>query len=72
MSDPRDAVIISGSRTPFGRLKGQLADFTAVELGAAAIAGALDKAGVPAADVQAVIMGPVSYTHLTLPTILRV
>lgn len=59
MSDPRDAVIISGSRTPFGRLKGQLAGFTAVELGAAAIAGALDKAGVPAVDVQAVIMGHV-------------
>ncbi|WP_417217246.1 acetyl-CoA C-acetyltransferase [Arthrobacter sp.] len=59
MSDPRDAVLISGSRTPFGRLKGQLAGFTAVELGAAAITGALDKAGVPAEDVQAVIMGHV-------------
>ncbi|GAA1356802.1 acetyl-CoA C-acetyltransferase [Arthrobacter rhombi] len=59
MSDPRDAVIISGSRTPFGRLKGQLASFTAVELGAAAITGALDKAGVPAGDVQAVILGHV-------------
>lgn len=59
MSDLRDAVIISGSRTPFGRLKGQLASFTAVELGAAAITGALDKAGVPAGNVQAVILGHV-------------
>jgi acetyl-CoA C-acetyltransferase len=59
MTSPRDAVIISGARTPFGRLQGQLAGFSAVELGAAAIAGALDKARVPAADIQAVIMGHV-------------
>lgn len=59
MTDPRDAVLVSGARTPFGRLKGQLATFSAVELGAAAITGALDRAGVPAGDVQAVIMGHV-------------
>ncbi|HXD27939.1 MAG TPA: acetyl-CoA C-acetyltransferase [Arthrobacter sp.] len=59
MTDPRDPVLVSGARTPFGRLKGQLATFSAVELGAAAITGALDRAGVPAGDVQAVIMGHV-------------
>lgn len=59
MSDPREAVLVSGARTPFARLKGQLASFSAVELGAAAITGALEKAGVPAADVQSVIMGHV-------------
>ena len=43
-----DVVIVGGARTPQGRLNGQLAPFTAVDLGAFAIAGALDKAGVPA------------------------
>ena len=54
-----DVVIVGGARTPLGRLNGQLASFTAVDLGAFAIAGALAKAGVNAQDVQAVIMGHV-------------
>ena len=37
-----DVVILAGARTPQGRLNGQLAGFTAVELGAKAIAAALD------------------------------
>ena len=40
-SDDNDVVILAGSRTPQGRLNGQLAGFTAVELGAHAITGAL-------------------------------
>lgn len=59
MTSPRDAVIIAGARTPFGRLKGQLAPLTAVQLGAAAIRGALERSGIPAKNVQAVIMGHV-------------
>ncbi len=54
-----DVVILSGARTPFGRLNGQLGGFTAVELGAKAIVGALDRAGVTAGQVDAVIMGQV-------------
>ena len=54
-----DVVIVGGARTPQGRLNGQLAAFTAVDLGAFAIAGALEKSGVPAADVDSVIMGHV-------------
>ncbi|MBO0897247.1 acetyl-CoA C-acetyltransferase [Arthrobacter sunyaminii] len=54
-----EVVIVGGARTPQGRLNGQLASFSAVELGAFAIAGALEQARVPAADVQAVIMGHV-------------
>ncbi|MDK1326948.1 acetyl-CoA C-acetyltransferase [Arthrobacter sp. zg-Y1143] len=54
-----EVVIVGGARTPQGRLNGQLAPFTAVELGAFAIAGALEKSGVPAADVDSVIMGHV-------------
>lgn len=59
MSSPRDAVILAGARTPFGRLNGQLATLSAVQLGAAAIRGALDRSGVAVNDVQAVIMGHV-------------
>ncbi|RAX49772.1 acetyl-CoA C-acyltransferase [Arthrobacter sp. AQ5-05] len=59
MSSPRDAVIVAGARTPFGRLNGQLSTLSAVDLGAAAIRGALERSGVAVGDVQAVIMGHV-------------
>ena len=56
---PADVVIVGGARTPQGRLNGQLASFTAVDLGAMAIAGALEKSGVDVDSVNAVIMGHV-------------
>lgn len=59
MNDPDDVVIVSGARTPFAKLKGALASFSAAQLGALAIQGALEKAGVTASDVDAVIMGHV-------------
>ena len=58
MSIP-DVVIIAGARTPFARINGNLAGQSAVELGTAAIRGALAKAGVSPDDVDAVIMGQV-------------
>ncbi len=54
-----DIVIVAAARTPQGRMKGQLAGLTAPELGAAAISGALARAGVPADAVEAVVMGHV-------------
>ncbi|WP_207343512.1 acetyl-CoA C-acetyltransferase [Arthrobacter sp. E3] len=54
-----DVVILAGARTPQGRLNGQLAPFTAVELGSKAIAGAVSRSGIDAADVNFVIMGQV-------------
>ncbi|MGA7205845.1 MAG: acetyl-CoA C-acetyltransferase [Specibacter sp.] len=54
-----DVVILAGARTPQGRLNGQLAAFTAVELGAKAIAAAVERSGVPASEVNHVIMGQV-------------
>ncbi|WP_439592849.1 acetyl-CoA C-acetyltransferase [Microbacterium sp.] len=54
-----DVVIVAAARTPQGRLKGQLAALTAPELGARAIAGALEKAGIPASAVDAVLVGQV-------------
>ncbi|MBY4575131.1 acetyl-CoA acetyltransferase [Gordonia paraffinivorans] len=52
-------VIVAGARTPFGRLLGSLKDFSAVDLGAIAVKGALEKSGVPASAVDYVIMGQV-------------
>ncbi|KQR03096.1 acetyl-CoA acetyltransferase [Arthrobacter sp. Leaf141] len=57
--DNTDVVILAAVRTPQGRINGQLAGFTAVDLGARAIRAALDAGGVDAADVDAVIMGQV-------------
>ncbi|WP_396655029.1 acetyl-CoA C-acetyltransferase [Microbacterium sp.] len=54
-----DIVIVAAARTPQGRLKGQLAALTSVQLGSAAIAGALEKGGIPADAVDAVLVGQV-------------
>jgi len=53
------SVIVAGARTPIGKLMGSLKDFSASDLGAIAIKGALEKANVPAALVEYVIMGQV-------------
>ncbi|WLQ06919.1 acetyl-CoA C-acetyltransferase [Arthrobacter oryzae] len=57
--DNNDVVILAAARTPQGRLNGQLAGFTAVELGAHAIKAALAASGVASDKVDAVIMGQV-------------
>ena len=54
-----DVVIVAAARTPQGRLKGQLAAFTAPQLGSFAIRGALEQASIDPADVDAVIVGQV-------------
>ncbi|HET6271182.1 MAG TPA: acetyl-CoA C-acetyltransferase [Arthrobacter sp.] len=58
-ADNNDVVILAASRTPLGRLNGQLASFTAVELGAHAIRAALAAGGVQPEQVDSVIMGQV-------------
>jgi acetyl-CoA C-acetyltransferase len=52
-------VIVGAARTPVGRLLGSLASKSASDLGGVAIAAALERAGVPASQVQYVIMGQV-------------
>ena len=54
-----DIVIAAASRTPVGSFNGALASLPAHELGAIAIKAALEQAGVPAADVDEVILGQV-------------
>jgi len=58
MSD-NPSVIVAGARTPIGRLLGGLTSLSAAELGAVAIKGALEKAGVSGDQVDYVIMGQV-------------
>ncbi|MGB0436740.1 MAG: acetyl-CoA C-acetyltransferase [Mycobacterium sp.] len=57
------SVIVAGARTPVGKLMGSLKDFSGTDLGAVAIAGALEKAfpkaAEPASLVEYVIMGQV-------------
>ncbi|WP_449408119.1 acetyl-CoA C-acetyltransferase [Microbacterium maritypicum] len=55
----QDVVIVAAARTPQGRLKGQLSSFSAPELGAFAIRGALAQGAVDPGDVDAVIVGQV-------------
>ena len=50
-------VIVGAKRTPIGSFQGQFSDASAIDLGATAIAGAVEHAGVDAAEVSEVIMG---------------
>src|ERR1700733_16063318 len=56
MSD-HAVVIVAAKRTPIGAFQGVFASTSAIELGAAAIRGALEACGIGAAAVQEVIMG---------------
>ncbi|MCC7127922.1 MAG: acetyl-CoA C-acyltransferase, partial [Microbacteriaceae bacterium] len=55
----REVVIISGARTPLGKLKGALANLSAVELGTIAVKAAIERSKVDVSDVAAVILGQV-------------
>ncbi|MEA2517365.1 MAG: acetyl-CoA C-acetyltransferase, partial [Actinomycetota bacterium] len=52
-------VIVSAARTAIGKFGGAIADVPAVELGATAIKGALERAGISGEQVDYVIMGQV-------------
>ncbi|WP_460954849.1 acetyl-CoA C-acyltransferase [Spirosoma litoris] len=54
-----EVVIISAVRTPIGGFGGVLSTLTAIDLGAAAIRGALSRAGIQPDQVQEVYMGNV-------------
>lgn len=60
----KEVVIVAAVRTPIGSFGGSLASLSAVELGAIAIKGALEKAGVDGKEVQQVIMGNVISANL--------
>src|SRR5215213_11649219 len=51
--------IVAGARTPIGKMSGALASLSAADLGGAAIAAALERAGVAPEEVEHVLMGQV-------------
>ncbi|MEY4205070.1 MAG: hypothetical protein RL013_2774 [Bacteroidota bacterium] len=60
----QEVFIISAVRTPIGSFGGSLSGVSATRLGATAIKGALEKAGIPADQVNEVIMGNVVSANL--------
>ena len=54
---PDDILILSAQRTPIGAFLGQFSELAAPRLGAAAIMGAVQAAGVPPDTVDEVLMG---------------
>ncbi|WEK34384.1 MAG: acetyl-CoA C-acyltransferase [Candidatus Pseudobacter hemicellulosilyticus] len=60
----REVVIISAVRTPMGSFGGSLSQFSATKLGAIAIKGALEKAGLRPEQVEDVLMGSVIQANL--------
>ncbi|SNC71752.1 acetyl-CoA C-acetyltransferase [Kytococcus aerolatus] len=59
MSQSDPTVIVSGARTPMGRMQGALGSLSGAELGGVAIKAALERGTVDAAEVDYVIMGQV-------------
>ena len=53
------SVIVSGARTPIGKLSGALAGFSGTDLGGLAIKAALERAGISGDQVDYVFMGQV-------------
>ena len=53
----REAVIVSGARTPVGRFGGAFKDVSAAELGAVALRAALDRAHITGGMVGEVVLG---------------
>jgi acetyl-CoA C-acetyltransferase len=60
----KEVYIISAVRTPMGSFGGTLKSFSATQLGAIAIKGAIEKAGMHAEIVNEVIMGSVMQANL--------
>ncbi|HED04960.1 MAG TPA: acetyl-CoA C-acetyltransferase [Candidatus Fraserbacteria bacterium] len=55
----RDAVIIGGVRSPFGKFMGSLASVSAIQLGAQVARGALQRVDVDPQEIDAVVFGNV-------------
>ena len=60
----KEVYIVSAVRTPMGSFGGSLASVPATKLGAAAIKGAIEKAGIKPSEVQEVFMGNVLSANL--------
>ncbi|MGD2130721.1 MAG: acetyl-CoA C-acyltransferase [Lysobacterales bacterium] len=57
MPDENSVVVVGAKRTPIGSFQGQFGSVSTIDLGAAAITGAITHAGIEGSDVGEVIMG---------------
>src|SRR5205807_6101040 len=57
-----DIAIVSGARTPMGRYCGKLKDFTAMELGAIAAKGVIERAGLEPKEFDHAVFGNAQQT----------
>ena len=62
MAKQTEIAIVAGARTPMGRYCGKLRDFSAMELGAVAARGAMERAGIDPKEVDHVVMGNAQQT----------
>ncbi|MDE3183441.1 MAG: acetyl-CoA C-acyltransferase [Bacteroidota bacterium] len=62
--EKKEVYILSAVRTPIGSFGGSLKDIPTTKLGATAIRGAVERAGIKAADVEEVYMGCVLQANL--------
>ncbi|MBZ5598403.1 MAG: acetyl-CoA C-acetyltransferase [Acidobacteriia bacterium] len=62
MLKPGDIAIVSGARTPFGRYCGKLKDFSAMELGAVASKGAIERSGIDPKEFDHSVFGNAQQT----------
>jgi acetyl-CoA C-acetyltransferase len=62
--EKQEVYIISAVRTPMGSFGGSLKDISATRLGAIAIKGAVEKAGISPDSIQEVLMGSVIQANL--------
>ncbi|MBL7719818.1 MAG: acetyl-CoA C-acyltransferase [Flavipsychrobacter sp.] len=60
----KEVYIVSAVRTPMGSWGGSLKDFSATQLGAVAIKGAIERAGINASEINEVLMGCVLQANL--------
>jgi acetyl-CoA C-acetyltransferase len=60
----KEVYIVSAVRTPLGSFGGVFADISATKLGAIAVKAALERAGVPASEVDEVLLGNVVSANL--------
>ncbi len=64
MSNFKTVYIVSAVRTPIGSFGGVLSSFSAIQLGSAAMKGALEKAGINGEEVSEVFFGNVVSSNL--------
>lgn len=72
MSGQEDVFLVSGARTAIGGFGGSLMDICPIDLGATAIAAAIERAGLAPAEVDQSVMGQVLQTEPRDPYLARV